>query len=257
MQNGEALWEALARNFPRAGLFETFPTAISDTIFTRDYRLPLRIFAGKNLRKRYPDYLDACLAAYAAHDAFEKRTTLYGASLKNLTKTSKKSESVDELGPIAIPLAPGRDYTLCLLTRPGQILLGLKKRGFGKGYWNGFGGKVHTGETIKAAAIREVQEEAGLRVKKLREVGRLYFSFAGQEELMRGHVFHCEEFEGEPTESDEMRPAWFDIARIPFQKMWSDDRYWFAPFLEGRSFTGHFHFNDSDDVLAYSLEIHD
>ena len=35
-----------------------------------------------------------------------------------------------------------------------QILLGLKKRGFGEGKWNGFGGKVQPGESIAQGAIR-------------------------------------------------------------------------------------------------------
>lgn len=38
----------------------------------------------------------------------------------------------------------------------GRLLLGLKRRGFGEGYVNGFGGKVEPGEGIEEAAIREV-----------------------------------------------------------------------------------------------------
>lgn len=44
--------------------------------------------------------------------------------------------------------------TLVLITRPNQVLLGMKKRGFGQGRWNGFGGKVEKGETILEAAKR-------------------------------------------------------------------------------------------------------
>jgi len=44
--------------------------------------------------------------------------------------------------------------TLAFVRRQGEILLGYKKRGFGAGKWNGFGGKVETGETIEAAAKR-------------------------------------------------------------------------------------------------------
>lgn len=49
--------------------------------------------------------------------------------------------------------------TLVLPNRGRQYLLGLKKRGFGEGKYNGFGGKVEQGETIRQAAIRELQEE--------------------------------------------------------------------------------------------------
>ncbi|MCO5556826.1 hypothetical protein L7F22_010379 [Adiantum nelumboides] len=45
--------------------------------------------------------------------------------------------------------------TLAIVNRGGQVLLGLKKRGFGEGYYNGFGGKVEVGETIEEAARRE------------------------------------------------------------------------------------------------------
>ena len=38
--------------------------------------------------------------------------------------------------------------TLVYIRDDENILLGLKKRGFGTGKWNGFGGKVQAGETI-------------------------------------------------------------------------------------------------------------
>ena len=41
-----------------------------------------------------------------------------------------------------------------------RLLLGMKKRGFGAGKWNGFGGKIEPGETPRQAAIREIREEA-------------------------------------------------------------------------------------------------
>lgn len=44
--------------------------------------------------------------------------------------------------------------TLVLVVQPGRVLLGMKKRGFGAGKWNGFGGKVQPGETIEQAAHR-------------------------------------------------------------------------------------------------------
>lgn len=44
--------------------------------------------------------------------------------------------------------------TLVLVVQPGRVLLGMKKRGFGAGKWNGFGGKVQPGESIEDAARR-------------------------------------------------------------------------------------------------------
>ncbi len=54
--------------------------------------------------------------------------------------------------------------TLLLLKHENRVLLGMKKRGFGMGKWNGFGGKVDPGETLLAAALREMQEESGVAV---------------------------------------------------------------------------------------------
>ena len=67
-------------------------------------------------------------------------------------------------------LAPKR-LTLLLLRSNGRILLGRKKRGFGAGKANGFGGKVEVGETILQAAVREMQEECGVTVEDPGEMG--------------------------------------------------------------------------------------
>lgn len=50
---------------------------------------------------------------------------------------------------------PVKILTLAFVNRGEEILLGYKKRGFGAGRWNGFGGKVHVGEeTIVEGAAR-------------------------------------------------------------------------------------------------------
>jgi hypothetical protein len=38
--------------------------------------------------------------------------------------------------------------TLLLIQKANQVLLGMKKRGFGAGRYNGFGGKVEANESI-------------------------------------------------------------------------------------------------------------
>ncbi len=53
----------------------------------------------------------------------------------------------------------------------------MKKRGFGVGRWNGFGGKVNDGEQIIDAAIRETQEEVGITPNELQEIGIVDFEF--------------------------------------------------------------------------------
>jgi len=41
------------------------------------------------------------------------------------------------------------------------------------------------------------------------------------------HVFLYEnEFQGSLRETEEMKPKWFDVNNIPYEKMWKDDEYW-------------------------------
>ena len=51
-------------------------------------------------------------------------------------------------------MASRKLLTLVFIIEPERILLGMKKRGFGAGWWNGFGGKVQSDETIEEAARR-------------------------------------------------------------------------------------------------------
>jgi 8-oxo-dGTP diphosphatase / 2-hydroxy-dATP diphosphatase len=144
--------------------------------------------------------------------------------------------------------------TLCIIRKNGKVLLGMKKRGFGQGRWNGFGGKVQKGEIIEAAAKREVLEESGVRVLEMEKAGIIDFEFRGNPEILEVNIFFCKKFFGEPAETEEMMPQWFDADKIPFSEMWSDDRYWLPMLLEGKKFKGRFLFDDKDNVLEYNLE---
>ena len=55
-------------------------------------------------------------------------------------------------------MASRKLLTLVFIIEKDSILLGMKKRGFGAGWWNGFGGKVQQGETIEEAAKRSIKE---------------------------------------------------------------------------------------------------
>ncbi|XP_051996119.1 oxidized purine nucleoside triphosphate hydrolase-like [Xyrauchen texanus] len=122
--------------------------------------------------------------------------------------------------------------TLVLEVQPGRVLLGMKKRGFGAGKWNVFGGKVQTVETIEQAARLELLEESGLTVDTLYKIGQIKFEFIGETELLDVHIFRADTYKGEPTESEEMRPQWFDTDKIPFSQMWVDNILWFPLMIQ-------------------------
>lgn len=144
-------------------------------------------------------------------------------------------------------------YTLCIVQQNEKVLLGLKKLGLGTGFWNGFGGRVKEGETIEAAARRELYEEAGVEAGGLEKLGVIDFKLADIPEILQVHIFRALDFEGEPKESNEMTPQWFDIKNIPFGQMWPDDHYWLPLFLEGKKFKGEFSYDKSNNIIGHQI----
>jgi len=124
--------------------------------------------------------------------------------------------------------------TLCFLldkTAP-RILLAMKKRGFGKGKWNGPGGKVEPGETVQQAAARECAEETGLKPQNLNFRGVINFVFKGKPEWdNKCHIYTATEWSGQMEETEEMKPEWFSINCIPYKDMWEDDSIWYPEML--------------------------
>ena len=107
--------------------------------------------------------------------------------------------------------------------KEGEICLAMIKRDFGVGKYNGVGGKVKDGETIENAALREMEEEIGVtsEVRHLEGVGNLKFYFNGKPEWNQHmHIFIVKDWNGEPRESEEMKPKWYKIDKIPFDEMW-------------------------------------
>ena len=137
--------------------------------------------------------------------------------------------------------------TLVLVLRESKILLAMKKRRFGAGHYNGFGGKVEDGETLVDCAIRETKEEGDIDILNPEYVGKILFKFLDSDEQDHEmHLYKVLEYEGDVIETEEMTPAWFDKGGIPFNEMWPDDRYWMPLFLKGKKFTGEFHFTGKE-----------
>lgn len=144
--------------------------------------------------------------------------------------------------------------TLVLPFRDEKVLLGMKKRGFGMGKWNGFGGKVEVGETVEEAAARELFEECGIRALDLVPRAIQTFRFKGNDVPLEVHVFSLATWEGEPQESEEMSAEWFAFDDIPFEKMWVDDAHWFPLLLAGKTWDAEFDFDESGkNILRQSI----
>lgn len=136
-----------------------------------------------------------------------------------------------------------------------QILLAMKKRGFGEGKWNGAGGKVEPGETIIAAASRELQEETGIQIpiEKMKAHGILHFHFSSKPEWDQDvNIFISRGYIGGFEETEEMKPEWFDMDKIPYDDMWEDDIYWLPRVIEGERVEFEFYFGEDGYIEEYT-----
>lgn len=147
-----------------------------------------------------------------------------------------------------------KQFSLLLLRRDGEILLAMKKRGFGSGRWNGVGGKLEQGETPEEAAVRECQEEIGVTPSNLEHVAVHDFLFPSGEDI-QVHTYMSEEWQGEPRETEEMRPQWFKLGKIPYEEMWQDDIMWLPFVLQGKHVRTKFTFDANDNICAGGVEM--
>ncbi len=153
-----------------------------------------------------------------------------------------------------------RQASLIILKRGNKILLAMKKRGFGKGRWNGVGGKPdkEKGESVLDSAYRETEEEIGVRIKNPKKLAIMDFFFPEvpkeKEFDQQVHLFIVDEWEGEPVETEEMRPQWFDIKNIPYDKMWEDDKFWLPLVLQNKKLKCRFCFDKNDEIIDKFIE---
>lgn len=151
-----------------------------------------------------------------------------------------------------------RDTSLVYPVRAdGKILLGRKRRGMGFGKWNGFGGKIEAGETMRECAARELFEESSLRVRPeaLIPAGDLYFHQPSDPQWSHaGVVYFAQDWEGTPHLSEEMEPRWFSPAEFPYEEMWMADRIWLPMILSGKKIRGTIYFaEDGETVYDYEF----
>lgn len=135
------------------------------------------------------------------------------------------------------------EATVCHVIGPKGLLLKKALRGFSKGKWNAPGGKLEAGERAWKNAKREVFEETGLKIRTMTSHGTIRFFMNGTRSLPTiVHVFSTRDFTGTPRSSAEGPVRWFDLSRLPFDKMWEDAKYWFGLMLSRSEFNARFYY---------------
>ncbi|MCQ6270404.1 8-oxo-dGTP diphosphatase [Pseudarthrobacter sp. R1] len=152
--------------------------------------------------------------------------------------------------------------TLCFLLRDGdsgpEVLLGLKRTGFGTGKIVGIGGHVEPGESEAEAVVREVREETGVTVRQedLADAGVVQFVFPAKPAWdMHTRLFTARRWVGEPEESDEIMPQWFQTGILPVDRMWQDADHWLPVVLEGGRVNVVVTLNSDNETVASSVSL--
>jgi len=143
--------------------------------------------------------------------------------------------------------------TLLFVLRDSEVLLIRKRRGLGAGKINAPGGRLDDGESPRAGAIREVQEEVCVTPLDPDHCGELLFQFVDGYSI-HVWVFLAADHQGEACTTDEAIPLWTPLDEIPYDEMWADDREWVPLMLAGKRFFGRFIF-DGDRMLDHEVEV--
>jgi len=118
--------------------------------------------------------------------------------------------------------------TLAIMLKDWKIFLWEKKRGFAKGVLNWVWGKVEWCESLDKCMIREAKEEIWIEILEQEKVWVLHFYFPKEKSDWNQsvHLYLVKSWSWEIIESDEIKPFWFWVDNIPYEKMWEDDIYW-------------------------------
>ena len=108
---------------------------------------------------------------------------------------------------------PIRKAVRCFLIKDNKVVVTKYKEGNKKaGYYEIPGGKIEEGETSEQTVIREMKEETGLKIKNLKNKGKMIIEYPDR--IFDFDVFLCNESEGEPQNFEENTSEWIEIKEL-------------------------------------------
>lgn len=146
-----------------------------------------------------------------------------------------------------------------LIDSEGHVTLGLRKTELGNGFLSGIGGKIGdsedtVNETADEALVRELQEELGIVPIKFQPYGLVRFLYPHKPtKNMQTIPYLITSWEGEPRESDSIIPMRFNLKKVPFDRMWKDNKIWLPRVLEKETIFCDILYNSDNQVQKYSF----
>jgi 8-oxo-dGTP diphosphatase len=150
-----------------------------------------------------------------------------------------------------------KQSTICFLVKDGKMYLSEKKSGFGAGYLNGYGGKVDEGESVVEAALRELEEEAGVKASPEHLDERAVIEFYEVDRpVFECHIFFVDQWEGEFHDAEKMAlPEPFPIDNLPWERMLQGDKFWLERISAGERLKGRVIYKEGmKEVSEYNFE---
>jgi 8-oxo-dGTP diphosphatase len=115
-----------------------------------------------------------------------------------------------------------------------------KENDYHEGKWNGLGGKFELGESPEECAIREIEEESGLRVKNIKMKGFITFPMFDKIEDWYVFLFTAADFEGELIDSPEGNLKWIPNEKLTEINLWDGDKIFIPWLFEDKFFSAKF-----------------
>lgn len=108
---------------------------------------------------------------------------------------------------------PIRKAVRCFLIKDNKVVVTKYKEGNKKeGYYEIPGGKIEERETLEQAAIREMKEKTGIKIKNLKYRGNMIIEYPNR--IFDFEVFICNECEGKPQDFEENTSEWIEINEL-------------------------------------------
>ena len=150
--------------------------------------------------------------------------------------------------------------TLCYVTDKNKnatlMIHRVKKQNdYHEGKWNGLGGKFDPGESPEECAIREIEEESGLKVKSVTMKGFITFPLFDGKEDWYVFLFTANEFEGKLIDSPEGHLEWIPNEKLIQINLWEGDKFFIPWLFEDRFFSAKFNY-DAGKFVDYTVNFY-